>query len=118
MSLFIAALLSLLLGAGLSQADGSCQAVSSVHLTNYGFPDASGQTQFVCDGSTAKAGNLNTPLGDGTYNNPYAFATSNVSTTFAYCETIYVPYLHKYFKFIDTCIQCCESLSPSRIPLT
>ena len=84
----------------------ACTAVSQVHLTNYGFPDASSLTQFACSGSTPQASYISTPLGEGTYASPYAFAASGSGQNFRQCETIYIPYLKKYFKFSDLCAQC------------
>ena len=87
-------------------AQGSCQAVSNVHLTNYGFPDASGLTQYSCNGDQKADSNVLTPLGSGTYSSPYSAALSNTATAFKKCETIYIPYFRKYFKFSDICAAC------------
>ncbi|KAL9100986.1 MAG: hypothetical protein Q9163_003708 [Psora crenata] len=84
----------------------ACTAVQQVHLTNYGFPDASGLTQFSCSGSTPGTANVPTPLGSGTHSSPYAFAASATTQTFQKCETIYIPYFRKYFKFVDVCAAC------------
>ena len=92
--------------AGLSLA---CTAVSQVHFSNYGFPDASGLTQFSCAGSQAVTANVPTPLGTGSFSSPYSFATSTTSQTFQKCETIYIPYFRKYFKWTDICAQCRKS---------
>ena len=91
----------------LPRAD-SCTAVSDVHFTNYGYPDASGLTQYSCDGDQEVSGNVATPLGDGTAAKPYSAALSDTATAFKKCETVYIPYFQKYFKFVDICAQCRE----------
>ena len=91
---------------GLSRIQHGCQTVSYARSTNYGYPDASSTTNFTCSGSTYNPASADTPLGDGSSAKPYALATSETSTGFAYCEIIYVPYFRKYFQFVDTCEQC------------
>ena len=93
----------------LAQSTSGCTAVPNVWLTNYGFPDASGLTQFSCNGNQVVDANVPTPLGTGNYDSPYAAALSKTATEFSKCETIYVPYFRKYFKFVDVCAQCGKS---------
>ncbi|KAL9639273.1 MAG: hypothetical protein Q9164_001019 [Protoblastenia rupestris] len=84
----------------------ACTAVSEVTLSNYGFPDAGGLTQFSCSGSTLGNSNVPTPLGIGTYLDPYTFAASGSGQNFQKCETVYIPYFKKYFQFRDLCAAC------------
>ncbi|MDI1492529.1 MAG: hypothetical protein OHK93_003743 [Ramalina farinacea] len=84
----------------------ACTAVSNVHFTNYGYPDASGLTQYSCNGDQEVSGSVATPLGDGSFAKPYSAALSDTATAFSKCETVYIPYFQKYFKFVDICAQC------------
>lgn len=97
-------LFTLLLSAPL--AAFACTAVSNVHFTNYGYPDASGLTQYSCNGDQEVSGSVATPLGDGSFAKPYSAALSDTATAFSKCETVYIPYFQKYFKFVDICAQC------------
>ena len=106
---FVALLVSSL-PLSLAQSESGCAAVPNVWLTNYGFPDASGLTQFSCNGNQVANANVPTPLGTGEYDNPYSAALSVSATTFKKCETVYIPYFRKYFKFVDGCAQCGTSI--------
>ena len=59
----------------------ACNVVNGVKFTAYGYPDASGTPAFSCNGNTvvpSPAGGK-TPLGDGSYNKPYAAASATGS---------------------------------------
>ena len=85
---------------------GSCVAVPDVNFSNYGFPDASNPTNFSCNGNQPNGPGIPTPLGSGDSGSPYSAALSNTATAFQKCETVYIPYFRKYFKFVDTCLAC------------
>ena len=104
MQKYIAASLAALSLAGSSLA---CNVVSGVKFTAYGFPDAPGTPAFMCQGTTvvpSQAGDQ-TPLGDGSFANPYT-AASATGSPFAECELLYHPLLKKYFRINDNCSGC------------
>lgn len=91
-----------------SSGDGkpgrSCEAISDVTITFYGYPDndpPSDQTAWSCSSRGAHAG------GTGSYDDPLTFATA--PGEYDECEIIYLPYLQKYLRFDDTCAQCSKS---------
>lgn len=85
----------LLLGAtGLDAA--TCSIQGKTTITFYGYPDNSppgAQTAHNCGGRNYIASS-----GDGSYNNPVTMATAKGE--FQVCETIYVPYLEKYVRYV------------------
>ena len=85
---------------------GSCTPVTGVSFSNYGFPDASNPTNFSCTGNQPNGPGVPTPLGTGAPGSPYAAALSDTATAFRKCETVYIPYFRKYFKFVDVCAAC------------
>ena len=85
----------------------ACAPVSGVQLTYYGFPDGnSDSTSFGCSGTTKTPQTGNTAGGSGTSTDPFTFATKQGSTNFQECELVYVPYLKKYFRYMDHCTGC------------
>ncbi|KAL2056551.1 hypothetical protein ABVK25_002945 [Lepraria finkii] len=112
MSLFlIAVIYSLLFQFVYSQ---SCTAETGVKFTFYGYPDGnSDTTSFGCSGTspTGQGNNGGTAGGSGTYEDPETFATALTNTHFKECEIIYLPYLQKYFRYNDHCLQCITDLA-------
>jgi hypothetical protein len=78
----------------------ACSITQGVHITFYGYPDndppGSG-TAYDC-GRGYKAG------GTGTYADPLTFASSKIE--YSVCQIIYSPYLKKYLRMEDDCVQC------------
>jgi hypothetical protein len=82
------------------QSRDSCQSVTNVIHTFYGYPDndpAGAATAYDC-GRNYIAG------GTGTYSDPLTFASAQGE--FEECEIIYDPYLKKYLRYEDMCAQC------------
>ena len=86
----------------------ACNLVTSVKLTNYGYPDASGIPSYACQNGQPVEPGTSTELGDGSFGNPYAAAAAVTSTTFKKCQKVYVPLLEKYFIIQDDCSGCRE----------
>ena len=89
----------------------ACNLVTSVKLTNYGYPDASGIPSYACQNGQPVEPGTATKLGDGSFGNPYAAAAAVTSTTFPKCAKVYVPLLEKYFIIQDDCGGCRKCLS-------
>lgn len=88
-------------------SSGSCEAISDVAITFYGYPDndpPSDETAYSCSSRGAHAG------GTGSYDDPLSFATA--PGEYNKCEIIYLPYLQKYLRFDDTCAQCSKPCAP------
>ena len=92
----------------LASSSFACNLVSSVKLTNYGYPDASGIPSYSCQNGQPVEPGTSTELGDGSFNSPYAAAAAVTSTTFTKCAKVYVPLLEKYFIIQDDCSGCRE----------
>ena len=88
----------------------ACNLVTSVKLTNYGYPDASGIPSYRCQNGSPVEPGTSTELGDGSFNSPYAAAAAVTSNTFKKCDKVYVPLLEKYFIIQDDCSGCRKSL--------
>ena len=92
----------------------ACTLRTSIKLTNYGYPDASGIPSYACQNGQPVEPGTSTKLGDGSFNNPYAAAAAVTSTTFQKCQKVYVPLLEKYFIIQDDCSGCRKYFSTSR----
>ena len=91
----------------------SCSSVSNIRLTYYGFADGgSDQTSLNCAGGVASNQGGRAGGGSGSYENPFSFATLQGSSNFKECEKIYVPYLKKYFIYMDHCTGCGKTIPP------
>ncbi|KAI0019109.1 hypothetical protein F4780DRAFT_793761 [Xylariomycetidae sp. FL0641] len=84
-------------------APRTCSIISGVKMTFYGSPDndPAGSTAIAYDcGRGYNAG------GTGTFSDPLTFATS--SDEYGVCSIVYSPYLKKYLRMEDDCVQCDE----------
>ncbi|PWY85094.1 hypothetical protein BO70DRAFT_265170, partial [Aspergillus heteromorphus CBS 117.55] len=74
--------------------------VPDVSHTFYGYPDNDPPGSAIA----YDCGRGLTAAGTGTYDDPLTFAS--VPEEFDLCEIIYDPYLHKYLRHEDYCVQC------------
>lgn len=84
----------------------SCSIIDNVKMTFFGYPDNSppgAGTAYDCGGRHNIAG------GRGTYTDPLTFASAN--SEYAPCELVYSPYLKKYLRMEDHCVECRMSTS-------
>ncbi|KAM0794795.1 hypothetical protein BDR22DRAFT_939914 [Usnea florida] len=92
----------------LPSALASCEPISDVTLTFYGWPDNSppgSDNAFDCGRGTNPDGEPKAG-GTGTYDDPISFATATDNNNLPRCAIVYVPLLRKYFRNEDDCAQC------------
>ncbi|QGF23137.1 hypothetical protein [Raineyella fluvialis] len=105
----VAALAASLLLAVPPQAASAAEAAQTysthAYITQYGWPDNSGETEEVHGGNLIAYPVIHSSAGGrGTYSNPRTFASDE--REFPVGTRIYVPAFHLYYIMEDQCVEC------------